>query len=54
MINSGIGINNIPAPAKMVQPHPYPTAEYISDPNNGKQAPTRDLKSEPAAMALAA
>jgi hypothetical protein len=54
IINIGIGINKIATPARMVHPHPYPTAAYISPPNNGNVAPTIARKSAPAAIADAA
>jgi hypothetical protein len=49
-----MGINRTLAPARIVKPHPYPTAAYKSLPNNGNVAPTRDRNRAPAAIADAA
>jgi hypothetical protein len=54
IIKYGIGINNTPAPASIVHPHPYPIAEYIPSPNRGNTAPTKDRNNAPAAIADAA
>jgi hypothetical protein len=44
----------MPAPARTVHPHPYPNFTYISPPNKGNAAPTKDRNNVPAAIADAA